>query len=261
MRQLKKEFEEHFLHAHPRVKQFAVGVEQGGEVMFRMIADSLKGSATKVAVGNDAKKAYQNFDRESLWPIIDEKFPQIANLVRLCYGIPSAVLLKDAGLGDPVVLLNGCGARQGCPLGSLIYSLVQHPILVEVAEKYEDLEVYAFVDDATFISNMITLDDVAPVGADDLAADKPAETEAEPQDETQPDAMVVGEANEPDPMEGQSTCTGAQADEVGPRYTCSACEANSMYSYLYTLRLRGKMNEAKSLAFSFMSLFHFMSKS
>ena len=105
MRSLRSRFETHFLHAHPRVKQFAVGMEQGSEVMFRLIADTLKGSPSKMAVGNDARKAYQNFDRDPLWPIVDRDFPEIAWLVRLSYGIPPKVLLQDAGLGDPVVIL------------------------------------------------------------------------------------------------------------------------------------------------------------
>ena len=42
------------------------------------------------------------------------------------------------------------GARQGCPLGTMLYALVQHPLLVEVAEAYDTLEVDAFADDVTF---------------------------------------------------------------------------------------------------------------
>ena len=108
-----------------------------------MIADTLKADPSKLVVGNDARKAYQNFDRDSLWGVVDTEFPEIANMVRLCYGVPSAVILQDAGLGDPVVLLNGVGARQGCPLGSLIYCIAQHPILVEVAEAHQVLDARA----------------------------------------------------------------------------------------------------------------------
>ena len=36
--------------------------------------------------------------------------------------------------------------------GTLIYALVQNPILIEVAEQYEDLEILAFADDANFLS-------------------------------------------------------------------------------------------------------------
>ena len=143
-------------------------------------------------MGNDARKAYQNFDRDCLWVVVETEFPEIANLVRLCYGIPSAVLLQDAGLGDPVVLLNGVGARQGCPLGSLIYCIAQHPILVEVAEAHQDLGIHAFVDDVSFISTL-------QVGTDDG-------TEA-------------------------ATMTPETPRAASPVTTCSACVANEMYSY------------------------------
>ena len=122
--------------------------------MFRAIADTLKADPSQVVVGNDARKAYQNFDRDSLWEVVETEFPEIASMVHLCNGVPSAVILQDAGLGDPVVLLNGVGARQGCPLGSLIYCIAQHPILVDVAEAHQDLDIHAFVDDVSYFSSL-----------------------------------------------------------------------------------------------------------
>ena len=108
-----------------------------------------------IAVNNDAKKAFQNFDRDAIWRALETRFPEIANLVRLQYGTPSSILLQDAGLGDPVIVLNAVGARQGCTFGTLLYALVQHPILIEVAEQYEDLTILAFADDANFLSECV----------------------------------------------------------------------------------------------------------
>ena len=54
--------------------------------------------------------------------------------VRAVYGVESCILLRSAGLGDPVVVLNAVGARQGDPLGTMLYALVAQPILEEVAD-------------------------------------------------------------------------------------------------------------------------------
>ena len=186
MRRLRGKFEKYFLHTHDRVRQYAVGVEQGGELMFRRIADTLTKYPHLLAVSNDAKKAFQNFDRAPMWDLLEREFPELATLVRFTYGVESAIVLRDADLGDPIIVLNAVGARQGCPLGTMLYALVQHPLLVEVAEAYDTLEVDAFADDVTFTA-------APPV----------------------------------------------------------ACAANALYKHLYTLRLNGELNDAKSSAISF----------
>jgi len=94
-------------------------------------------------------------------------------------------LLRSAIHGDPYVVLNEVGARQGCAYGSAIYSMVQHPVLIEVANEFADVEIAAFADDAWFL---------------------------------------------------------------GPAASCAAAQAR--YSYLYSLRLCGELNDAKSVAFS-----------
>ena len=58
-----------------------------------------------------------------------------------------------------MIVLNAVGARQGCAFGTLLYALVQHPILIEVAEQYEDLTILAFADDANFLSECVVNSD------------------------------------------------------------------------------------------------------
>ena len=81
-------FQRFFLESHPRVKQYAVGVEQGGELMFRFICDTLSTKRDTLAVGVDARAAFQNFDRSSIWDLVDRDFPEIAAEVRfVCISI------------------------------------------------------------------------------------------------------------------------------------------------------------------------------
>jgi hypothetical protein len=68
----------------------------------------------------------------------------------MVYGVESVILLKDAGLGDPVQVLNAVGARQGDPLGTMLYALVAQPILDEVADACPSVQIEAFADDAGF---------------------------------------------------------------------------------------------------------------
>ena len=76
--------------------------------------------------------------------------------MRLVYGIPSEILLKEADLDDPIVILNSVGSRQGCPFGSFLYALAQQPILEQLAAEFEhngdDLDIVAFCDDVWFLA-------------------------------------------------------------------------------------------------------------
>ena len=58
-----------------------------------------------------------------------------------------------------MIVLNAVGARQGCTFGTLLYALVQHPILIEVAEQNEDLTIFVFADDANFLSECVVNND------------------------------------------------------------------------------------------------------
>ena len=128
----------------------SVGVEQGGEMFFRKVCDTLHANPKRLFISSDARKAFNGFDRDSIWEAVDTQFPAIAWFVRMVYGVPSCILLKDAGLGDPVTILNGVDARQGCPLGTMLYALVAQPILMAVADECPTVEIDAFADDAGF---------------------------------------------------------------------------------------------------------------
>ena len=50
--------------------------------MFRFICDTLSTKRDTLAVGVDARAAFQNFDRSSIWDLVDRDFPEIAAEVR-----------------------------------------------------------------------------------------------------------------------------------------------------------------------------------
>ena len=92
------------------------------------LAGWIRRDCLNMCLNSDARKAFQNFDRSAIWGIVDELFPELSAYVRLLYGVESCILLRDAGLEDPVVVLNAVGARQGDPLGTWLYALAQQPI-------------------------------------------------------------------------------------------------------------------------------------
>ena len=185
-RNVRGDAERYFLHGHDRARQYAVGVEQGGEMFFRRVCDTLHADPNVLFIGSDARKAFQNFDRDSVWKLVDDEFPELSAYVRMVYGVESRILLKDAGLGDPVQVLNAVGARQGDPLGTMLYALVAQPILDEVADAYPSVQIDAFADDAGF--HGVVHEDVV--------------------------------------------------------------QAYCLYRHLYSLRLRGELNDSKAVAFS-----------
>ena len=138
-------------------------------------------------ISSDARKAFQNFDRDSIWQLVDDEFPELSDFVRMVYGVPSVVLLKNASLGDPVQVLNAVGARQGDPMGTMLYALAAQPILDEVANACPSVQIDAFADDAGF--------------------------------------------------------HGTDHAEVTRAYR--------LYKHLYSLRLRGELNDSKAVAISF----------
>ena len=83
--------------------------------MFRHVEDTLRQHPHFVAVSTDMVNAFNSFDRATLWDLLETHFPELAAHVRMVYGVPSEVLLKEAGLDDPITILNSVGSRQGCP--------------------------------------------------------------------------------------------------------------------------------------------------
>jgi len=152
MKRHRTDFEKFFLHSHARVKQYAVGVEQGGELMYRFVHDTLEAYPDLMAIATDAAAAFQMFDRAAIWASLEARFPELAAEVKFIYGIPSEILLADSDLGDAVSVLNEVGARQGCPFGTFLFALVLHPILIQVADEFPTLEIASFADDAWFIA-------------------------------------------------------------------------------------------------------------
>ena len=83
-----------------------------------------------------------------MWDLVDTEFPELAAHVRMLYGIPAEILLKEANLDDPAVIFNDPAVIFN---GSFLFALTQHPILEQVADEFPTIEIVAYIDDAWFL--------------------------------------------------------------------------------------------------------------
>jgi hypothetical protein len=91
--------------------------------MFTHVHDLLATNPDLLGVTIDLKNAFNEYDRSSesianMWDLVDTEFPELAAHVRMLYGVPGEILLREANLDDPAVVLNDTGSRQGDPFSS-----------------------------------------------------------------------------------------------------------------------------------------------
>ena len=94
----------------------------------------------------DSKNAFNSWCRSQMWQPLLDKFPSIYSLVKLMYGDASSVLFDDPGSGL-CEIMNTVGCKQGCSLGSFLFSLAIHRFLSQLQEEFPDLLVIAYCDD------------------------------------------------------------------------------------------------------------------
>ena len=131
----------------PRPLQFGVGVQGGCELMASAIESHLRVNPTSIVLSCDAANAFNSVCRSKLWDVLRAKFPSFYALVRMMYGSEASIIFSEEGVPSPSVVKNSVGTRQGCSLGSMIFALMIHPYLLQLAEEFPDVLVLAYADD------------------------------------------------------------------------------------------------------------------
>lgn len=134
----------------PVAIQFGVGVSGGCELMATAISTLLHEHPEYIDVAGDAKNAFNTWDRSQLWDVLLARFPSLFELVKLMYGTASEIVFSEPG-GPATSILNSIGSRQGCSLGSFLYCLAIHPVLIQLCVEFPDLMILAFCDDVHFV--------------------------------------------------------------------------------------------------------------
>ena len=85
-----------------------------------------------------------------MWDTLLESFPSIATLVKVLYGDPSSILLHEPGSGLTDIL-NSAGCKQGCSLGSFLFCLAIHSLLLQLQAEFSELLIIGYCDDINIV--------------------------------------------------------------------------------------------------------------
>jgi hypothetical protein len=130
----------------PKAIQFGVGVPGGCEIMAAAINAHLELHQDHVDISCDARNAFNSWCRSRLWEPLRKNFPSLFAFAKLLYGQASDIIFHEDGQGLASIV-NSVGSRQGCSLGSLLYCLAIHPLLLQLQGEFPDLLILAYCDD------------------------------------------------------------------------------------------------------------------
>jgi hypothetical protein len=134
----------------PKAIQFGVGVPGGCEIMAAAINAHLELHQEHVDISCDARNAFNSWCRSRLWDPLRKTFPSLFAFAKLLYGQASDIIFHEDGQGLASIV-NSVGSRQGCSLGSLLYCVAIHPLLVQLQGEFPDLLILAYCDDVHIV--------------------------------------------------------------------------------------------------------------
>ena len=140
----------HDFFLKPKPLQFGVGVAAGCETVAAVISAHLELNPNHVDVSLDSKNAFNTWCRSRMWGPLLGRFPSIFCLAKLMYGNPSSILFHEPGSGL-CEIMNSVGCKQGCSLGSFLFSLAIHDSLTTLQAEFTDLLVIAYCDDVHIV--------------------------------------------------------------------------------------------------------------
>jgi hypothetical protein len=70
--------------------------------------------------------------------------------VKMVYGEASDILFFEDSVGNTKIP-NSVGSRQGCSLGSFLYCLAIHPLLIQLQDEFPELLILAYCDDVHLV--------------------------------------------------------------------------------------------------------------
>jgi hypothetical protein len=150
------DFERHF-----RGLQFGVATPNGMEKIIHEMAEAKKSNPENDIILLDSENAFNNMDRDAAIQEIKSAFPEILPYVLSTYN-QSTNLFLAMDDGSVETLASTMGAHQGAPLGSLIYSAGQHPLLrgvSEILKTKENAKARGYIDDTSVQGHIDDIED------------------------------------------------------------------------------------------------------
>lgn len=122
--------------------------------MAAAISAHLSEFSNHVDISCDARNAFNSYSRKALWKPLHENFPSLYAFAKTVYGKAADIIFFETDAGTTKVP-NSVGSRQGCSLGSLLYCIAIHPLLLQLRTEFPELLILAFCDDVHFVGNSI----------------------------------------------------------------------------------------------------------
>jgi hypothetical protein len=149
-----KKFEKHF-HG----LQYGVATPGGTEKIIHSIVDHQRADPTQDIILLDSENAFNNLHRDCMFQEIKTHFPELLPYVLSIYNQPTYLFVHEDN-GAVTTLASTMGSHQGAPLGSMLYSAGQQPLLRKISKDMKDQNggiVRAFIDDISLQGHPRTL--------------------------------------------------------------------------------------------------------
>jgi Reverse transcriptase (RNA-dependent DNA polymerase) len=112
--------------------QSGVGLRGGAEIAVRLVRSVVEthgGDDSSVLGTFDFTNAFNEVSRQKILDIVQEKYPELYPYVKMCFATTCHLWW------DGHKMMSAWRVQQGDHLGPLLFSLVIHPVLTEVAKK------------------------------------------------------------------------------------------------------------------------------
>ena len=165
-----KELKQYFQNSHPRTFQFAGANPNGATDMYHLLSiianDAREGHDSDDPLSIltlDIKNAFNTLSRQAIFDFMAAGCSNAfgSNLLNyqgwdiLCSHFSAHYdkkgILKFYHSGNVEHVLSECGIQQGDPLGSILFALAFHPLLMKIADLYPDILVTAYADNVALV--------------------------------------------------------------------------------------------------------------
>jgi len=139
-----KKFENHF-HG----LQYGVATPGGTEKVIHSILDHQRTDPTQDIVLLDSENAFNNLNRDCMFEEVKNFFPELLPYVLSIYNQPTQLFIHQDN-GTVTTIQSTMGSHQGAPLGSMLYSAGQQPLLRKVCKDMRNSNggtIRALIDD------------------------------------------------------------------------------------------------------------------
>ena len=138
--------------------QLGVGIPGGAEVIIHATREAVDKKGDKFVMQADLVNAFNLVDRACVLQEVRQHFPELLAWVATAYGTTSNLTFGLA------TILSRLGLHQGDPLASLLFSLVLHPIILQIQEQVPTLDLNVwYLDDGTLVGTLEELGKVVDI--------------------------------------------------------------------------------------------------